>query len=931
MNAPAIAAVSLAVAFSCGAVEIDAWSGRERHRARVNAVGAEPGENLIRLRGEWDFVTKEIPYRTCYAPYASAHFWAKVRKIQVPSCWEAQGVGEPGTSQPWRCFWDCSKRLLRHAYFGAGWYRRRVAVPASWKGQRVWLKAGTINSAGWLFVNARPAGSVYSYCGTYKFDVTDLLKPGEEAEILVQANNEMPSKRGCFGSCNRWGGILRDIELEATPTTYVDDAWVRGDFDSRSAEVHVEVGGDAAKDAVVRVAVDGEKAETPALAGKESVLKIPLRDFRPWSPDAPNLYWAEISLVVDGKVVQTWRERFGVSKFEVRGGEFYLNNRPFYIRGCGWHNIQPITGVQNPDKDDILRKMRKVKAAGFNYARFHTRCEIPEFFEAADEAGFMLQPELPYYNDFPCDYPVMDPLGDAKELFEHYRRYVSFAAYSGGNEGSFGEILAKRLYSEIRARDPNRLVVEQDGGGLPIAGTGDFESGPFTSWAPGSFNPSRPFVAHEYMNLCVKADPRIGELFTGVCLADGMWEKRLAFLKENGLSVEAGDKLQFAQNALQKFWQKEGVELARRDPYCDGFSFWSLIDVMSPQKGAHTGPALFDCFFREKKGGSSAAEFAVFNSPSCLLLDVSGGPEKFDSDPRLFHRVHPKFDTYFDQTNRVLVAGDAIPARFLLAHYGDEALAAGDLKWRIVDAKGGESLASGSCPIPRQEIGAVRELARSQIRAPEVGKAVAALLEAEFGGVRNSWNFWFFPKRKPLAGADLAADPMLLPHFTARYPGIVSAVSPEAAGRRIVLAMAGSTIAAEAEARGLSVVTIANQAGQPNVFLGWWWMGSQMGSVLENHPSLALLPHSGVFDQLLFRIGREGVPLPSSGIAEKDLVMYGEGGEKCYAYLAVRHQQNGVTGYSISGLDVLTDTPEGSAVLDGVISWMRAQVAAARR
>ena len=39
----------------------------------------------------------------------------------------------------------------------------------------MWLKAGTINSAGWLFVNSRPAGSVYSYCGTYKFDVTDLV------------------------------------------------------------------------------------------------------------------------------------------------------------------------------------------------------------------------------------------------------------------------------------------------------------------------------------------------------------------------------------------------------------------------------------------------------------------------------------------------------------------------------------------------------------------------------------------------------------------------------------------------------------------------------------------------------------------------------------------------------------------------------------
>ena len=142
----------------------------------------------------------------------------------------------------------------------------------------------------------------------------------------------------------------------------------------------------------------------------------------------------------------------------------------------------------------------------------------------------------------------------------------------------------------------------------------------------------------------------------------------------NGLSVEAGDRLQYAQNSLQRFWQKEGIESARRDPYCDGYSFWSLLDVMSPQKGAFTGPSLFDCFLREKKGGSKASDFAVFNSPSCLLLDVSGGPGRFDSDPRPFVRYHRAFDAYFDQTNRILVAGDRIPAKFMLAHYGDQAV-----------------------------------------------------------------------------------------------------------------------------------------------------------------------------------------------------------------------------------------------------------------
>ena len=96
-----------------------------------------------------------------------------------------------------------------------------------------------------------------------------------------------------------------------------------------------------------------------------------------------------------------------------------------------------------------------------------------------------------------------------------------------------------------------------------------------------------------------------------------------------------------------------------------------------------------------------------------------------------------------------------------------------------------------------------------------------------------------------------------------------------------------------------------------------------MGSVLNDHPALGLLPHSGVFDQLLFRIGREGTPLPVAGVEEGDLVMFGEGGEHCYAYLAERRQKGGARGFMVSGLDLLTDTPEGTGILDGILAWIR--------
>ena len=53
---------------------------------------------------------------------------------------------------------------------------------------------------------------------------------------------------------------------------------------------------------------------------------VPLDPFKPWSPESPLLYKAEVVLKQDGKPIDGWVERFGVKKYEVRGGDLYLNN-----------------------------------------------------------------------------------------------------------------------------------------------------------------------------------------------------------------------------------------------------------------------------------------------------------------------------------------------------------------------------------------------------------------------------------------------------------------------------------------------------------------------------------------------------------------------------------------------------------------------------
>ena len=172
------------------------WGGREEHPAVVNPVLGNELGSVVSLRGEWEFSANgyNLGRNSIWWPAYKEKTWSGVRPIQVPACWEAQGVGDPGMGDSWDQKGDHNAKPIRHKHMGSGWYRKTVKIPAAWKGKRVWLKIGGVKSMGWFWVNDRQVALVNNYCGTYKYDVTDLVTPGEDAKVVVQACNTVPSR-----------------------------------------------------------------------------------------------------------------------------------------------------------------------------------------------------------------------------------------------------------------------------------------------------------------------------------------------------------------------------------------------------------------------------------------------------------------------------------------------------------------------------------------------------------------------------------------------------------------------------------------------------------------------------------------------------------------------------------------------------------------
>ena len=214
--------------------------GREPSPAVINPAIRSPFRETVSLNGTWDFCTDPKLQGESAGWYLPGKVLPSARLLQVPGCWEAQGVGEPGLSSANnKLVYEPTNVKLRAAYTGAAWYKKAMVIPASWAGKQIWLKLGGVNAQGWIWVNGTFVAHDWAYCGTWKYNVTNLVAPGGKATIAVLVRNDVASRRGESNCVRMYGGLLRGVELEATPAVFIDNAFVEPLFDQKKARLHV--------------------------------------------------------------------------------------------------------------------------------------------------------------------------------------------------------------------------------------------------------------------------------------------------------------------------------------------------------------------------------------------------------------------------------------------------------------------------------------------------------------------------------------------------------------------------------------------------------------------------------------------------------------------------------------------------------------------
>lgn len=125
------------------------------------------------------------------------------------------------------------KAYLREEPYVKGFYRRKFDVNASeLDGRRALLRFGVIGYDAVVFVNGREAGRHKGDFTPCEFDVTNLVKPGENTlaiRVLTDfgtTHGTVPAAKHVYGSQWGWGnikgGLWQSVELAFVPELYIE-------------------------------------------------------------------------------------------------------------------------------------------------------------------------------------------------------------------------------------------------------------------------------------------------------------------------------------------------------------------------------------------------------------------------------------------------------------------------------------------------------------------------------------------------------------------------------------------------------------------------------------------------------------------------------------------------------------------------------------
>ena len=282
------------------------------------------------------------------------------------------------------------------------WYRREIAVPAAWKGKRVFVVVGASDhDTDCVFAGIHLGRHSGGYT-PFEFELTDYVKWGEnqKLEFKVWDPDDRTARHGHYlygkqGYGNA-RGIWQTVYLEARADLYVERVAFAPADRNGTVGATVVFSAPAKTKTVCRFELDGRTFNFDVRPGQQFVTgSLKLEKPRFWTLDDPYLYDVRLSLGDD--VVSTYFGfRFiGVGKNANGDRCITLNGEPIYLRLCLDQSYHPEGWYTFPTDEFMKNEILISKRLALSGNRVHVKVEVPRKLYWADKLGLLIQADVP--------------------------------------------------------------------------------------------------------------------------------------------------------------------------------------------------------------------------------------------------------------------------------------------------------------------------------------------------------------------------------------------------------------------------------------------------------------------------------------------------------------------------------------------------------
>ena len=349
-------------------------------------------------------------------------------------------------------------------YEGTVWFKRSFNYQPK-AGHRTLLYFGAVNYEAIVFVNGHEVGRHVGGFTPFNFDVTDLLREGENF-VIVKVDNKRSRENVPTLIFDWWnyGGITRDVLLVSVPDTYIENYSLQLDRQNpKQLNFSLQL---SAKEAgrQVTLSIPELKLKHAVITDAEgrATATLKAKKLQLWSPESPKRYRVELSLS-DPVVGDNIADSIGFRTITTQGKQLLLNGQPIFLRGISIHEEKPNGGGRANGPDDARRLLSWAEELGCNFVRLAHYPHNEYMVREAERMGLMVWSEIPVY--WTIDWTNADTYANAsqqlRDMISRDQNRCNVIIWSIANETPHSaerDRFLSGLSKQAHDTDPTRLV-----------------------------------------------------------------------------------------------------------------------------------------------------------------------------------------------------------------------------------------------------------------------------------------------------------------------------------------------------------------------------------------------------------------------------------------------------------------------------------------